>query len=129
MKIVFRRLRKKDLYVIHTYYLLLLCIFFLYYFLSGTRQSAKNSFHIMPDNKHTHTHKFSQWAFSCAAMYLYSLAFVCTSCNKLIRKPEEYIALYIKNSSSGKGILFEYLLIYLLLNHDSSTQSLIIGVL
>ena len=62
VKIVFRRLRKKDLYVIHTYYLLLLCIFFLYYFLSGTRQSAKNSFHIIPDNKHTHAvHKFTQW--------------------------------------------------------------------
>ena len=49
------RLRKKDL-LVHNTYLLLLCIFFLYYFLSGTRQSAKNSFHIMPDNKHTHTH-------------------------------------------------------------------------
>ena len=62
VKIVFRRLRKKD--PCNTY------SFSSSYFLSGTRQSAKNSFHIMPDNKHTHTHKFSQWAFSCAATQL-----------------------------------------------------------
>ena len=82
VKIVFRRLRKKDL-LVHNTYLLLLCIFFLYYFLSGTRQSAKNSFHIMPDNKHTHTQIQSMGLLMCS--YLYSLAFVFT-CNKLIRK-------------------------------------------